>query len=81
MARWYTSGVSIGPYPARNEKLRIGGKTIMPDIRTGLVPLLDDDGRLAANHTPTVVEQRLAALEAAVAELAARVAALESPAG
>ena len=53
----------------------------MPDIRTGLVPLLDDDGRLAANHTPTVVEQRLAALEAAVAELAARVAALESPAG
>ncbi len=48
----------------------------MPDIRTGLVPLLDDDGRLAAHHTPTVVEQRLATLEAAVAELTARIAAL-----
>ncbi len=47
-----------------------------PEIRTGLVPLLDDDGRLAAHHTPTVVEQRLATLEAAVAELTARIAAL-----
>ena len=52
-----------------------------PEIRTGLVPLLDDNGRLAAGHTPTAVEQRLAALEAAVTELAARLTALESPNG
>lgn len=47
-----------------------------PEIRTGRVPLLDTNGRLAAGHTPTAVEQRLAALEAAVAELTARIAAL-----
>lgn len=52
-----------------------------PEIRTGLVPLLDDDGRLAAHHTPTVVEQRLVTLEAAISELTARIAALESPNG
>jgi hypothetical protein len=52
-----------------------------PEIRTGRVPLLDTNGRLAAGHTPTVVEQRLATLEDAVAELTARLAALESPTG
>lgn len=49
-----------------------------PEIRTGLVPLLGEDGRLTEQHTPAVVEQRLAALEAAVTELAARLTALES---
>ncbi len=52
-----------------------------PEIRAGRVPLLDTNGRLAAGHTPTAVEQRLAALEAAVTELAARLTALESPNG
>lgn len=50
-----------------------------PEIRTGLVPLLDDNGRLPEQQLPTAVEQRLIALETAVTELTARLAALESP--
>ncbi|BEH00901.1 hypothetical protein brsh051_01820 [Brooklawnia propionicigenes] len=53
----------------------------MTQLRTVNVPYLGEDGRLSEQHTPAVVEQRLAALESAVADLAARVAALESPAG
>lgn len=53
----------------------------MTQLRTVNVPYLGEDGRLSEQHTPAVVEQRLAALESAVAELAVRVTSLETPAG